>query len=84
MTNDVFVISSTHAQHQGMGSTVVAAYVSCDTEQIHIGHVGDSRCYRIRSGAIVQLTRSRKSTPVQNASAPNITNSGATLRRIIL
>ncbi|MGK3993845.1 Stp1/IreP family PP2C-type Ser/Thr phosphatase [Sorangium sp. So ce1024] len=55
--HDVYVISNTYSQHQGMGSTVVAAYVSCETEQIHVGHVGDSRCYRIRQGEIEQLTK---------------------------
>ncbi|MGK4004735.1 Stp1/IreP family PP2C-type Ser/Thr phosphatase [Sorangium sp. So ce1036] len=55
--HDVFVISNTYSQHQGMGSTVVAAYVSRDTDQIHVGHVGDSRCYRIRHGEIEQLTK---------------------------
>ncbi|XXY49691.1 Stp1/IreP family PP2C-type Ser/Thr phosphatase [Sorangium sp. So ce269] len=55
--HDVFVISNTYTQHQGMGSTVVAAYVCSDTEQIHVGHVGDSRCYRIRQGEIEQLTK---------------------------
>ncbi|WP_437767472.1 Stp1/IreP family PP2C-type Ser/Thr phosphatase [Sorangium sp. So ce281] len=55
--HDVFVISNTYTQHQGMGSTVVAAYVSCESEQIHVGHVGDSRCYRIRHGEIEQLTK---------------------------
>lgn len=54
---DVFVISNTYTQHQGMGSTVVAAYVSLETERIHVGHVGDSRCYRIRQGEIEQLTK---------------------------
>lgn len=55
--HDVFVISNTYTQHQGMGSTVVAAFMSRDTDQIHIGHVGDSRCYRIRDGEIEQLTK---------------------------
>jgi PPM family protein phosphatase len=55
--HDVFVISNTYTQHQGMGSTVVAAYVSTATNQIHVGHVGDSRCYRIRDGSIEQLTK---------------------------
>ncbi|WP_437683172.1 Stp1/IreP family PP2C-type Ser/Thr phosphatase [Sorangium sp. So ce131] len=55
--HDVFVISNTYTQHQGMGSTVVAAFVSTETEQIHVGHVGDSRCYRIRHGEIEQLTK---------------------------
>ena len=55
--HDVFVISSTFSQHQGMGSTVVAALVSHSTGRIHIGHVGDSRCYRVRGGEMEQLTR---------------------------
>ncbi|AUX32647.1 MULTISPECIES: Stp1/IreP family PP2C-type Ser/Thr phosphatase [Sorangium] len=55
--HDVFVISNTYTQHQGMGSTVVAAYVSRETDRIHVGHVGDSRCYRIRHGEIEQLTK---------------------------
>jgi len=54
---DVFEISSTHQQHHGMGSTIVAAYVPPGGEEIHIAHVGDSRCYRVRDGEIKQLTR---------------------------
>ena len=54
---DVFEISSTMRQHQGMGSTVVAAHVERNRGFIHIGHVGDSRCYRIRDGEIELLTR---------------------------
>jgi protein phosphatase len=52
---DVFEISSTHREHKGMGSTVVAVHF--DGERLHIAHVGDSRCYRIRDGEIEQLTR---------------------------
>ncbi|MEJ7734616.1 MAG: PP2C family serine/threonine-protein phosphatase [Polyangiaceae bacterium] len=54
---DVFEISSTIQQHQGMGSTIVAAHVSPQSGTIHIGHVGDSRCYRIRADTIELLTR---------------------------
>jgi protein phosphatase len=54
--HDVFVISNTFQQHHGMGSTVVAVHIAGDG-MIHIGHVGDSRCYRIRDGEIEQLTR---------------------------
>jgi PPM family protein phosphatase len=54
--HDVFTISSTYQQHHGMGSTMVAIHVR-STGEIHIGHVGDSRAYRIRDGEIVQLTR---------------------------
>jgi serine/threonine protein phosphatase PrpC len=54
---DVYEISSTHQQHHGMGSTVVAAYLPPNTDELHVAHVGDSRCYRVRDGQIKQLTR---------------------------
>lgn len=54
---DVYEISSTHQQHHGMGSTVVAAYLPPSGDEVHIAHVGDSRCYRVRAGQIKQLTR---------------------------
>jgi PPM family protein phosphatase len=54
--HDVFTISSTYQQHHGMGSTMVAIHL-CATGEIYVGHVGDSRCYRIRDGEILQLTR---------------------------
>jgi protein phosphatase len=40
-----------------MGTTVVAALFSAETGRLHIAHVGDSRCYRLRRGALAQLTR---------------------------
>jgi protein phosphatase len=52
---DVFTISNTVQQHHGMGSTVVGIHVTSD--MVHIAHVGDSRCYRIRGGVIQQMTR---------------------------
>ena len=54
---DVYEISSTHQQHHGMGSTIVAMFLPPGKEEIHIAHVGDSRCYRVRRGEIKQLTR---------------------------
>lgn len=53
--SDLFEISTSHKRHKGMGSTVVAAHVIGDA--VHLAHVGDSRCYRIRNGRILQLTR---------------------------
>jgi protein phosphatase len=53
--SDVFEISSTFTEHKGMGSTIVALHFS--RSMIHLAHVGDSRCYRIRDGEIQQLTR---------------------------
>jgi protein phosphatase len=42
---------------RGMGTTVVAVLFSWDRGRVFIGHVGDSRAYRIRGGQITQLTR---------------------------
>jgi protein phosphatase len=52
---DVFTVSNTQQQHHGMGSTCVAMHVAAG--MVHIAHVGDSRCYRIRDGEIEQMTR---------------------------
>ncbi|AUX41786.1 protein phosphatase [Sorangium cellulosum] len=41
----------------GMGTTIVAAMFSKDAEHVTVGHVGDSRCYRLRDSQITQLTR---------------------------
>jgi protein phosphatase len=43
--------------HRGMGTTVVAAAFAKDAGELHVVHAGDSRCYRIRNGSMVQLTR---------------------------
>lgn len=42
---------------QGMGTTVVGALFSKKKNRIYVGHVGDSRAYRVRKGTIQQLTR---------------------------
>jgi PPM family protein phosphatase len=41
----------------GMGTTVVGALFSPAKKKMYIGHVGDSRAYQVRRGAIMQLTR---------------------------
>ncbi len=41
----------------GMGTTIVSAMFNEDASKVTVGHVGDSRCYRIRGGEILQLTR---------------------------
>ncbi len=52
-----------HAQAQkdpelaGMGTTTTAAIVDPKAEEVAIGHVGDSRAYRFRSGKLERLTR---------------------------
>jgi protein phosphatase len=42
-------------KRRGMGTTIVAA--ALEGNRIHLAHVGDSRCYRIRAGEIEKLTR---------------------------
>jgi serine/threonine protein phosphatase PrpC len=39
-----------------MGTTLVAARFSPNKQRVYIGHVGDSRCYRLRAGRLRQLT----------------------------
>jgi protein phosphatase len=41
----------------GMGTTVVGAMFSPRKKRMYIGHVGDSRCYRVRKGQIQLMTR---------------------------
>ncbi|MDR2244114.1 MAG: Stp1/IreP family PP2C-type Ser/Thr phosphatase [Burkholderiales bacterium] len=40
---------------EGMGTTVVGAFLT--GRRLIVAHVGDSRCYRLRNGALVALTR---------------------------
>jgi serine/threonine protein phosphatase PrpC len=39
-----------------MGTTIVAARFSPNKQRVYIGHVGDSRCYRLRGTSMRQLT----------------------------
>ncbi len=55
--DDVYRTAHTRTAHQRMNSTVVAAHWPPGSTEIHIGHVGDSRCYRLRDGEIEVLTR---------------------------
>jgi PPM family protein phosphatase len=41
----------------GMGTTITAAIVDARREEVGIGHVGDSRAYRLRGERLEQLTR---------------------------
>jgi len=53
----IFERSTRSRECQGMGTTVVGAMFSARKQRIYIGHVGDSRCYRVRGGKIQQMTR---------------------------
>jgi PPM family protein phosphatase len=41
----------------GMGTTITATIVDLEAEEVAIGHVGDSRAYRLRDGKLERLTR---------------------------
>jgi protein phosphatase len=41
----------------GMGTTMTAAIVDAGSEEVAIGHVGDSRAYRLRRNKLERLTR---------------------------
>ncbi|MCA9642087.1 MAG: Stp1/IreP family PP2C-type Ser/Thr phosphatase [Myxococcales bacterium] len=53
----IFERSLQSRECQGMGTTVVGALFSQKKKKMFIGHVGDSRAYRIRDGEITQMTR---------------------------
>jgi protein phosphatase len=40
----------------GMGTTIISARFSPNKMRLYVGHVGDSRCYRLRDGELMPLT----------------------------
>jgi len=75
--------SRTHAALAGMATTVTAAYaVGAD---LFLAHVGHSRAYLYRSGALTQLTRDHTlAWQLQNASGPTSVDRGTQDLRHIL
>jgi protein phosphatase len=61
--------------HRGMGTTVVAAAFHRQEEKLYIAHAGDSRAYRMRSGAFEQLTRDHSLVEEALRTRPDITAS---------
>ncbi|MFO0658687.1 MAG: Stp1/IreP family PP2C-type Ser/Thr phosphatase [Polyangiaceae bacterium] len=58
---------------QGMGTTVVGALYSPKKNRMFIGHVGDSRCYRVRAGNISLLTRDHSLLNEYKLAMPDLT-----------
>ncbi len=50
----IYDVSRSQKEHEGMGTTVTAAYV--DDTDLAIAHVGDSRAYLFRNGELTRLT----------------------------
>lgn len=53
---EVLEVAKRTAKYQGMGTTIVAAAFSPEGDIVHVAHVGDSRCYRLRDGLLEALT----------------------------
>jgi PPM family protein phosphatase len=51
----IYDMAVSDESHRGMGTTLTAAKVTGD--EVSLGHVGDSRAYRMRDGELEQLTR---------------------------
>jgi protein phosphatase len=50
----IFEAAQADQRYRGMGTTIVS--LSCSKAGVYLGHVGDSRIYRLRAGAIQQMT----------------------------
>jgi protein phosphatase len=53
---EIIDIAKKSEKYHGMGTTIVAVAFSPDGDVVHIAHVGDSRCYRLRNGILEALT----------------------------
>jgi len=51
----IFNAANANPPYAGMGTTLVVAVFR--DSRLLLGHVGDSRCYRLRGGRLLQLTR---------------------------
>jgi protein phosphatase len=57
MANDVILDRAQQDKElEGMGTTICAAHFSPNKQRLYIGHVGDSRMYRLRGGKLRQMT----------------------------
>jgi serine/threonine protein phosphatase PrpC len=50
----IFNAANSNPQYAGMGTTLVVGVFR--ENRLLLGHVGDSRCYRLRGGRLVQIT----------------------------
>jgi serine/threonine protein phosphatase PrpC len=50
----IYEMAASDEKHRGMGTTIVSLYFG--KEGAYLGHVGDSRGYRVRAGEIAQMT----------------------------
>lgn len=67
----IFETSCRDIRYKGMGTTIVSTLVVGD--KVYVGHVGDSRVYRIREGGISQLTRDHSLLEDYKEAKPDMT-----------
>jgi serine/threonine protein phosphatase PrpC len=67
----IFETSNRDLRYKGMGTTIVSTLVAGD--KIYVGHVGDSRVYRVREGGISQLTRDHSLLEDYKEAKPDMT-----------
>ena len=67
----IFETSNRDLRYKGMGTTIVSCLVSGD--KIYVGHVGDSRVYRVRESQIQQLTRDHSLLEDYKEAKPDMT-----------
>ena len=53
--HSIFNAASSNLQYTGMGTTLVVGVFQ--GRRLLLGHIGDSRCYRLRSGELQQITK---------------------------
>ncbi|UJR81615.1 PP2C family protein-serine/threonine phosphatase [Sandaracinus amylolyticus] len=56
-SREVLEIARSADRYRGMGTTMVALAPDLETAVLHVAHVGDSRCYRLRAGRLELLTQ---------------------------
>ncbi len=53
--HSIFNAANSNPQYTGMGTTLVVGVFIDD--RLMVGHIGDSRCYRLRANELVQITK---------------------------
>jgi protein phosphatase len=53
--HSIFTAANSNPQYRGMGTTLVMGVFQGN--RVTLGHIGDSRCYRMRGDTLVQLTK---------------------------
>ncbi|MBN2802540.1 MAG: Stp1/IreP family PP2C-type Ser/Thr phosphatase [Deltaproteobacteria bacterium] len=69
----IFQQSTSNEQYQGMGTTIVGFLAVENNTSMHVAHVGDSRCYRLRNGELEGVTLDHSLINDYLKAAPDLT-----------